>query len=107
MSAWYILSSLGLYQVNPMNGLFVFGSPLFDKATIKLPANNLFTVLAENNSPENIYIQKVELNGKSYSKSYILYKDIMAGGTLKFYMGAKPNYEFGAKAEDRPVSELL
>lgn len=107
MSAWYILSSLGFYQVNPMNGLFVFGSPLFDKAMIKLPENKLFTIVAENNSNENIYIQKVELNGKAYSKSYILYKDIMNGGILKFYMGAKPNYDFGTKTVDRPVSVLL
>jgi len=104
MSAWYVLSSLGLYQVNPMNGLYVFGSPLFDKATIQLPANKTFIVEAESNSDENIYIQKVELNGKPYTKSYIMYKDIMQGGKLKFYMGAKPNYQFGMKAEDRPVS---
>ena len=104
MSAWYVLSSLGFYQVNPMNGLYVFGSPLFDKATIKLTDNKSFTVEAENNSPQNIYIQKVELNGKPYSKSYILFKDIMRGGTLRFYMGAKPNVDFGAKEADRPVS---
>jgi predicted alpha-1,2-mannosidase len=104
MSAWYILSSLGLYQVNPMNGLYVFGSPLFDKATIQLPANKTFIVESENNSDENIYIQSVELNGKPYTKSYIMYKDIMQGGKLKFYMGSTPNYNFGAKAEDRPVS---
>lgn len=104
MSAWYILSSLGFYQVNPMNGLYVFGSPLFDKASIKLPDNKLFIVESENNSKKNIYIQQVELNGKPYTKSYIMYKDIMNGGTLKFYMGEKPNYEFGTKAADRPVS---
>jgi len=104
MSAWYVLSSLGFYQVNPMNGLYVFGSPLFNKATIQLPANKTFIVEAANNSDKNIYIQKVELNGKPYTKSYIMYKDIMQGGKLKFYMGAKPNYQFGTKADDRPVS---
>lgn len=104
MSAWYILSSLGFYQVNPMNGVFVFGSPVFDKMNIKLPDNKSFAIIAQDNSSENIYIQKVELNGKPYTKSYILYNDIMRGGTLKFYMGAKPNYEFGAKTEDRPIS---
>lgn len=107
MSAWYILSSIGFYQVNPTNGLFVFGSPLFDKVTIKLPENKSFTVVAENNSDKNIYIQKAELNGKPYTKSYILYKDIMKGGVLKFYMGSTPNHSFGSKAEDRPVSAVL
>ena len=106
MSAWYILSSMGFYQVNPSNGLFVFGSPLFDKVSIALPGNKTFTVLADNNSDKNIYIQKVELNGKPYTKSYILYKDIMAGGTIKFYMGSKPNYNYGKNPQDRPVSEM-
>jgi predicted alpha-1,2-mannosidase len=106
MSAWYILSSMGFYQVNPMNGLFVFGSPIFEKVTIKLPLNKSFIIVSENNSKENIYIQKVELNGKPYSKSYILYNDIMQGSSLKFYMGAKPNYDFGTKVEDRPLSNL-
>lgn len=105
MSAWYVLSSLGLYQVNPMNGVYVFGSPLFDKATIQLPANITFSVIAENNTDENIYIQRVELNGKPYSKSYILYEDIMKGGELKFYMEAQPNFNFGASEADRPVSK--
>jgi len=104
MSAWYVLSALGFYQVNPMNGVYVFGSPMFDKATIQLPANKIFTVVAENNNDVNIYIQKVELNGKPYAKSYILYEDIMKGGELKFYMGAKPNFNFGASETDRPVT---
>lgn len=104
MSAWYILSTLGLYQVNPVNGCFVFGSPLFDKATIKLPKDKTFSIVAENNSPENIYIQSVKLNGKAYSKSYITYRDIMNGGTLIFTMGKEPNKAFGAKKEDRPKS---
>jgi len=106
MSAWYILSSMGFYQVNPSNGMFVFGSPLFDKVSIALPGNKTFTVLADNNSDKNIYIQKVELNGQPYTKSYILYKDIMAGGSIKFYMGSKPNYTFGSNPQDRPVSEM-
>ncbi len=104
MSAWYILSSLGIYQVNPVNGCFVFGSPLFDEATIKLPGGKTFTFIAENNAPENIYIQSVELNGQAYTKSYITYKQIMSGGTLTFKMGDKPNKAFGAAKEDRPKS---
>jgi alpha-1,2-mannosidase, putative len=106
MSAWYVMSSMGFYPVNPSNGVYVFGSPLFDKVTIKLPAGKTFTVEAINNSNENIYIQSVELNGKAYSKSYINHKDIMNGGTLKFVMGNTPNYKFGAAMSDRPKSTL-
>ena len=106
MSAWYILSALGFYQVNPVSGAYVFGSPLFDKAVVQLPGKKTFTVLAENNSPENIYIQKAELNGKPYSKSFITYNDIMNGGVLKFTMGKEPNKAFGAAPADRPQSKI-
>ncbi|HLP03958.1 MAG TPA: GH92 family glycosyl hydrolase [Paludibacter sp.] len=105
MSSWYILSSLGFYPVNPANGIFVFGSPLFDKAVISLPGDKTFTVAAENNSDKNIYIQSVNLNGKQYPYSYIRYSDIMAGGELKFVMGNKANTQFGSPTEYRPKSE--
>jgi len=104
MSAWYVLSSMGFYPVNPANGAYVFGSPLFNSATIDLPEGKSFNIIAENNSPENIYIQSAELNGAAYEKSFITHKDILKGGTLKFVMGNKPNPEFGAKMEDRPRS---
>jgi len=107
MSAWYILSTMGFYQVNPASGLFVFGSPLFDKTTISVSGKKTFQVEAVNNSASNIYIQKAELNGKPYTKSYILYKDIMAGGNLKFFMGNQPNKSFGSAKADRPVSAVL
>ena len=106
MSAWYVMSALGLYQVNPSNGIFVFGSPLFTRSTIHLPGDKTFTIEAENNSEENIYIQSAGLNGKAYTKSYIHYQDIMNGGVLKFVMGKTPNYTFGAAGEDRPKSTL-
>lgn len=104
MSAWYIMSAMGFYQVNPSNGVFVFGSPLFPRLTVELENGRTFTVTAEGNSDTNIYIQSATLNGKPYDKSYITYDDIMAGGELRFVMGATPNKEFGAAPESRPVS---
>ena len=106
MSAWYVLSALGFYQVNPVSGSYVFGSPLFEKASIELPQRKRFTVIAENNSPENIYIQSAELNGRPYTKSHITYRDIMRGGTLKFVMGSEPNKNFGANPADWPQSKI-
>ncbi|PZP40542.1 MAG: hypothetical protein DI598_19260 [Pseudopedobacter saltans] len=102
MSAWYVMSALGFYPVNTADGNFVFGSPLMTKATIKVDKNKTFTVVAENNNSKNIYIQSVVLNGKPYTKTYISYKEIMAGGTLKFIMGAQPNKKFGVNKADRP-----
>ncbi len=107
MSAWYVLSSMGLYPVNPANGAYVFGSPLFNEAKITLPEGKTFKMIAENNSHENMYIQSVTLNGEPYSKSYILHSDIEKGGELKFVMGAEPNKDFGSATEDRPVSNTL
>lgn len=106
MSAWYIMSSLGFYPVNPANSIYVFGSPLLDKATLKLPKGKEFTIESVNNSKENIYLQSVELNGKNYKKVYIKHSGIVKGGNLKFYMGAKPNYKFGADYSTRPQSEF-
>ncbi|WP_295771560.1 GH92 family glycosyl hydrolase [uncultured Mucilaginibacter sp.] len=105
MSAWYIFSSLGLYPVNPANGTYVFGSPLFDEATIKLPGNKLMHFITKNNSDKNIYIQRVILNGKIYAKSYISHADLMRGGKLIFEMGNKPNSDWGKLPQNRPYSE--
>lgn len=91
MSAWYIFSSLGFYPVFPASGYYVLGSPLFDKATLHLPGGSKFTVEAINNSPENIYIQQMELNGKKLTAGAINHKDIVKGGHLKIVMGNKPN----------------
>ena len=104
MSAWHVMSALGFYQVNPSNGVFVFGSPLFGKASVRLKDGKTFDVVAQNNSKDNIYIQSVTLNGQPYDKSYILYDDIMEGGNLTFVMGNTPNKQFGAAPENRPKS---
>lgn len=100
MSAWYLLSAMGFYQVNPSDGLLVFGSPRFDKLRFKVGHQKTFTIRAINNSKDNIYIQRVRLNGKPYSKSYIRYSDVMAGGELIFDMGNKPS-SFGVKPANR------
>lgn len=101
MSAWYVLSSIGIYQVEPAGGRYVIGSPLFDSATIKLPGEKSFTVSAKNNSPGNMYVQSASLNGKPYTKGYIDYEDIMRGGVLELVMGDSPS-DFGCRTADRP-----
>ncbi len=104
MSAWYVLSSMGMYPVNPANGAYVFGSPMFDKAEIGLPEGKKFIFIADNNSKENLYIQSVTLNGKPYTKTFITHKQIMEGGELVYTMGNTPNKDFGKNMEDRPKS---
>ncbi len=99
MSAWYVLASMGLHPVCPGDERMEITSPVFDRATVKLDKKyargEKFVVRAHNNSPENIYIQRAELNGKPYNKSYIAFGDIAAGGELQLFMGSEPNPAWG------------
>ena len=104
MSAWYIFSSLGFYPVNPSNGAYVFGSPIFDEVVIELNDNKKFKIITENNSDENIFIDSITLNGMIYNNSYITHNDIIKGGELKLIMTNKPNKEFGKDNKNRPKS---
>jgi predicted alpha-1,2-mannosidase len=106
MSAWYVMSALGFYPVNPANGIYVFGSPILDKTVLNLQDGKKFIIESVNNSKKNRYIQSVELNGKGYDKAFIKYSDIVKGGNLKFFMGPKPNYNFGTGDSSRPKSEI-
>ncbi len=106
MSAWYIISALGFYPVNPANSAYVFGSPAINSASITLQGNKKFNIEAINNSRDNIYIQKITLNGKPLTKAFITHKEITKGGTLRFYMGNKPS-KFGVNKADRPVSNVV
>ncbi len=87
MSSWYIFSSLGFYPVNPAEGLYRFGSPLFDEATVNLENGKQFKMMTVNNSKENKYIQSITLNGEKINRNYISHKEIMDGGIIIFTMG--------------------
>lgn len=102
MSSWYILSSLGFYQVNPSSGVYVFGSPLFNEATLQLAAGKKLHIIAQNNSAQNIYIQGASFNGKKFSHSYITYQELVQGGELVLEMGSKPSATWGVAMADRP-----
>ena len=86
MSAWYIMSAMGFYQVEPASGRYWFGSPIVDRAVLTVEGGT-FTIEARGNSNENIYIKSVKLNGKPYDKPYIEHCDIAKGGRLTFEMG--------------------
>jgi predicted alpha-1,2-mannosidase len=95
MSAWYVLSSMGLYPMNPASGEYEIGTPIFDKTTMNLPNGKTFTIKAENVSDKNIYIQSATINGKVFNKTTISHQNILKGGTLYFKMGAEPNKQWG------------
>jgi len=86
MSAWYVFSSLGFYPVTPGSNHYIIGGPLWDKATINLENGNQFTIVAENLSPENHYIQYASLNGEPLDRTYLTHEEITRGGILEFQM---------------------
>lgn len=102
MSAWYVFSSMGIYPANPMDGKYVFGSPLMKAAKINLPNGKKFEIGVKNFGHDHVYIQRVTWNGKPYDKSYITHDAIIQGGKLEFEMGAKPNKKFGQASSSRP-----
>ncbi|MFK8297096.1 GH92 family glycosyl hydrolase [Capnocytophaga cynodegmi] len=90
MSAWYVWSSIGLYPMNPVSGEYEIGRPLFPKAKINLPNGKTFTIIAENVSAENMYIQSATLNGKSLDRTFITDEELKSGGELKLVMEKTP-----------------
>lgn len=101
MSAWYIMSAMGIYPMNPASGEYEIGSPIFEKTTLKLPNGKTFVISAPNTSKENIYVQSVTLNGEPLDKTYIMHGDIIAGGTLEFEMGPTPNKKWGVQNDTK------
>ncbi|WP_313377109.1 GH92 family glycosyl hydrolase [Chishuiella sp.] len=91
MSAWYIFSALGFYPVQQGSDSYAIGSPLVDKAVMNLENGKQFIIEVENQSKKNVYIQKIELNGKKYDFYNLKHQDITNGGKIKFFMGSKPN----------------
>ncbi|EGF93475.1 alpha-1,2-mannosidase family protein [Asticcacaulis biprosthecium C19] len=102
MSAWYIMSALGFYPVDPVSGIYVFGSPLFPVAEIRV-GENVLRIVAES-VDSGPYIQSITRNGETYTRSWISHADVMSGGEVRFVMGAEPNKEFGRAVADRPPS---
>ena len=86
MSAWYVLNSMGFYQVCPGKPVYSIGRPAFDKAVVNLPDGKKFIVIAKNNSKKNKYIKSMKLNGEPLEKPFFTHDDIVAGSTLEIEM---------------------
>lgn len=106
MSAWYVLSAMGFYPVNPANGVYVLGSPSVNEAIIPNAGGKAFRLQVMQNSRTNIYIQGALWNGKPWNKSYITHAMIRQGGTLVLKMGPKPSAVWGVAPENRPPQDL-
>jgi putative alpha-1,2-mannosidase len=94
MSAWYVLAAMGIHPICPGDNKYQITSPVFDRIEIELNpkyySGKQFTILARNNSPENIYIQSMKLNGEPLERFYMLHDEIVSGGILELEMGPEP-----------------
>lgn len=104
MSAWFIFSALGFYPVDPVEAAYVFGSPLFERAELRLGEGRTLIIDAPGNRPDTPYVAAVAWNGRPWTRSWISHAELARGGTLHFTMAATPNTAFGRALADRPPS---
>lgn len=103
-SAWYVFSALGFYPVCPATNEYVLGTPLFKKVTLTLENGKQFVITAPNNNLQNIYVQKVDLNGKEHLNNWISHETILNGGIINFKMSDVPNIKRGTTENSFPFS---
>ncbi len=103
MTAWYVLSALGIYPGNPAEAAWVLGSPIFDEAVLELGGGRTFTIRARGVSEENRYIQSARLNGEPYRRSFLWHASLSPGGVLEMEMGPEPS-NWGTSPGARPPS---
>lgn len=103
-SAWYVFSALGFYPVTPVSDQFVVGSPLFKKAIIHLENGNKIEINAPSNTKENVYVQKLRVNKKNWTRNYLEIGTLTKGARLDFELSAAPNFQRGTSATDAPYS---
>ena len=104
MSAWYVLSAMGLYSVTPGTDQYVIGSPLFNRMTFTTEAGKQFVIEAQNNGPENVYINSATLNGQPFERNYLTYDEIIRGGRLVLRMSSEPNLQRATSKQAAPFS---
>ena len=103
-SAWYVFSAMGFYPVTPGSGEYVFGSPLFDRVTLKFENGKKLVIRSQENSRENIYVKYIKFNGKPIPENFITHSDILRGGTLIFGMSPDPELSRGTGEKAFPYS---
>ncbi len=104
MSAWYVMSAMGLYAVDPVSANYVLTSPILDKATIQVSGGKELVIEAKRTSPDAMYIQSVTINGKKSDKLWVRHEDIAHGGRIVFELGTTPNQTLGTAPELAPPS---
>jgi predicted alpha-1,2-mannosidase len=104
MSAWLIFTSLGFYPVAPGSNEYVIGRPFVDRAVLHLPNARTLTIVAENLSPSNAFVQAVTLNGRPLTRTFVRHEELMDGGELHFIMSSKANATWSTQPHETPYS---
>jgi putative alpha-1,2-mannosidase len=102
-SAWYVLSALGFYTVDPSSDVYVLGSPIFDRSVVRMGNGKALEIVARNNSAKNLYIQSATLNGRPWTRPWFRHADIADGARLVLVMGPGPS-AWGSAPGDAPPS---
>lgn len=103
-SAWYVFSALGFYPVCPASLQYAVGAPLFKKAVISRPDGGKIEITAKDNSEDNLYVKRMSLNGRGWTRNYLNYTDLIKGAKINFEMGSSPNFNRGVSEQDKPYS---
>lgn len=103
-SAWYVFSALGFYPVCPGSDQYILGAPLFKKATIYLENGKDIVISAPGNCDKNIYIDAMRVNGRDYTRNYLLHSELVNGSEVEITMSDMPNMQRGTSEEDFPYS---
>jgi len=106
MSAWYVLNALGFYPVTPGNNNYIIGSPMVKHAKINLLSGNELIINVQNQSYDNVYIEKLLYNGKEFSNSYFNHTELMKGGEFTFIMSNKPNKQWASTKATMPITKI-
>lgn len=107
MSAWFILSALGFYSVDPVSGNYIVGSPLFEQASVDLGGGKLLEIDVRRSDPSDAYVQSFAINGKPQHRTWFNHADISQGGRLSFVMSPEPNRTLGTAPAALPPSLKL
>jgi predicted alpha-1,2-mannosidase len=104
MSAWYLFTALGFYPLAPASNQYIIGRPFVNRATLHLPNGRRFTVIASGLDAAHPYVAAVALNGKPLTRAFLRHEEIVAGGELRFTMGARPNTSWPGAGAEQPYS---
>jgi predicted alpha-1,2-mannosidase len=104
MSAWYVMSAMGVYAVDPVSATYVLSAPLFDRVRVRLGGGRELVIEAKKTSPNDKYIQSVTVDGKPYDRLWVEHEVLARGAHVVFTVGSQPNRQLGVEERVMPPS---